>query len=186
MPRCVSPSDSPPTASSASSAVKLIVNVSIVEFWDKAGLDHNGGLMPDGGHLVLFVKDGRKHIPEAEWEKFLEDQRRLLAERKTAIHHDATIKIDNREVRVQVRVAGDCIYGSTWDSSRLIATTKKRGLGVQGDPVIPVEELKNAKIVVEQGQYRVRFVLQGREIVYEGSEFRVEETDVSHVPTVRP
>ena len=24
-------------------------------FWDKAGLDHNGGRMPQGGHIVIFV-----------------------------------------------------------------------------------------------------------------------------------
>ena len=43
-------------------------------FWDKAGLDHNGGLLPDGGHIVLFVEGGRKHIPEAEWKEFMEQQ----------------------------------------------------------------------------------------------------------------
>lgn len=79
-------------------------------FWDKAGLDHNGGRMADGGHIVLFVGlMERKHIPEAEWDEFIETQRKLLAERKTAIHHDAkvqndaTIQIDKDQVKIQAR-----------------------------------------------------------------------------------
>lgn len=162
-------------------------------FWDKAGLDHNGGLMPLGGHLVLFVNGTREYIPEADWEKFLEDQRKLLAERTTAIHRDATIQIDNREVRVQVRIVGDCIYGSTWDSSQVIATIKKQEVGIQDLPIIPIEEIRNAKVVVEQAGVRpvqqghdlvvvqpdsprVRFVLKGREIIYDRSGFRIETT----------
>ena len=162
-------------------------------FWDKAGLDHNGGLMPQGGHIVLFVNGTREHIPDADWAKFLEEQRKLLAERKTAIHHDATIQIDNREVKVQVRVVDDGIYGATWDSSELIATTNARELGIQGLPVIPIEEIRNAKVVVEQAGVRslqqgpnlivvhpespcVRFVLQGREIVYDRSGFHIQAT----------
>ena len=164
-------------------------------FWDKAGLDHNGGLMPQGGHLVLFVNGNREHIVGADWERFLEDQRKLLAERKTAIHHDATVQIDNREVRVQVRVVDDGIYGSTWDSSRAtserIATTKKQEVSFQGLPVIPIEEIKSAKVVIEKAGVRqqgpnlivaqpdsprVRFVLQGREIVYDRSGFHIQAT----------
>ena len=162
-------------------------------FWDKAGLDHNGGLLPQGGHIVLFVSGGTKRIPEADWEEFLEERRKLLAERKTAIHHDATVQIDNREVKVQVRVVDDGIYGATWNSSRRIATTKAQELGIQGLPVIPIEEIRNAKVVVEQAGVgpvqqdpnltavdpespRVRFVLQGREIVYDRSGFHIQAT----------
>jgi hypothetical protein len=58
-------------------------------FWDKSGLDHNGGLLPQGGHDVLFVDRQRKYIPEAEWDAFIEEQNKLLAERPTAVHHDA-------------------------------------------------------------------------------------------------
>ena len=64
------------------------------------------------------------------------------------------MQIDNREVNVQVRVVDDCIYGSTWNSSELIATTKKQELGVQGLPIIPVEEIRNAKVVVEKATVR--------------------------------
>ena len=115
-------------------------------FWDKAGLDHNGGRMAQGGHIVLFVDGQRKYIPQAEWDEFMDAQRKLLAERGTAIRHDATIRINDREVKVQVRVVDDSIYGSTWGgntafSSEQIATLKKQVLGVQGLPVIPREEI---------------------------------------------
>jgi hypothetical protein len=145
-------------------------------FWDKAGLDHMGGRLAEGGHLVLFVRGDRKHISEADWEEFLVEQSNLLAERKSAIRHDARLRIGNDEERVQVRVVDDCIYGSTWDSRRLIATLKTQELGVQGLPVIPKEEIRNAKVVAEQDRSRVRFVLQGREIVYDQSGFHYEPT----------
>ena len=101
------------------------------------------------------------------------------------------MRIDKSEVRVQVRVVGDDIYGSTWGSGKLIATTKKQESAIQGLPVITIEEIKNAKIVVENegvqqqapnrivfeaNSPRVRFVLKGREIVYDRSGFRVEAT----------
>jgi hypothetical protein len=143
-------------------------------FWDKAGLTHNGGRMSQGGHIVMFVSGFREHITETEWESFLKEQQTLLAQRATAIHHDATIQIDNREVQAQVRVVDDYIYGSTWNSREAIATTKKQEFGIQGLPVIPIEEIKNARVVVEQA--RVRFVLRDREIVYDRSGFRVETT----------
>jgi hypothetical protein len=152
-------------------------------FWDKAGLDHNGGRMLEGGHIVMFVPVmERKHIPEAEWEEFTETQRKLLAERKTAIRYDATVKIDSYLVKVQVRVRamdGD-IYGSEWSSS---GASKKGVIAILKEqescillPVIPIEEIKSAKVVVEQDKARVRFVLQGREIVYDRSGFRVGPT----------
>jgi hypothetical protein len=105
----------------------------------------------------------------------------LLAERgtKADIHHNATIRIDGEEVRVQVRIVGDCIYGSTWGgktarSSDLLATLKKRDVGIQGLPVISEGEIRNAKIVVEPEKCRVRFVFQGRELIYDRSGFHFE------------
>jgi hypothetical protein len=158
----------------------------IALFWDKVGLDHNGGRLAEGGHFVMTVDGQRKYIPEAEWEEFLAEQSKLLAERKTAIRHDAKFKLGAEEVKVQVRVVDDYIYGATWGgntaySREPIATLKKEELGIQGLPVIPMEEIRNAKVVVEQDKSRVRFVLQGREIVYDGSGFHVEVT--SGVPT---
>ena len=145
-------------------------------FWDKVGLDHNGGRLAEGGHVVVFVDGQRKHIPEVEWNAFIEEQCKLLAERKAAIHHDAKVRIDNNEIWVQVRVVDDCIYGSTRNSRMPVATTAKQELGLQGLPVIPIDEIRNATVVVEQNNARVRFVLHGREIVYDRSGFHVVTT----------
>ena len=144
-------------------------------FWDKIGLNHNGGRLAEPGHTVLLLRGMmHKFVPEAEWEAFMEEQAKLLAERKTAIHHDAKVKIDNTEVNVQVRVVGDYIYGSTWDLRNPIATTKIQETGIQRLPVISIEEIKNAKVVVEQDKERVRFVMKDREIIYNKSGFHVE------------
>lgn len=53
----------------------------IAIFWDKAGLDHNGGRMSDSGHIVWFVKWNNPYIPASEWPNFLVEQERLLKER---------------------------------------------------------------------------------------------------------
>ena len=143
-------------------------------FWDKIGLDHNGGLLEGGGHTVVFVNGKRQHIPAAEWDEFIENQRKLLAERATAIHHDAKLRIDDREVWVQIRVVDDYIYGSTPNSRQAIATIRTQEFGQQGLHVIPLEEVKKAKVVVEQDNFRVRFILQGREIIYDRTGFRIE------------
>jgi len=68
----------------------------------------------------------------------------------------------------------DGIYGSTRSSRELIATLTKQELGIQGLPVIPREEIKNAKVVVEPDNSRVRFVLHDRAIVYDRSGFHYE------------
>jgi hypothetical protein len=54
----------------------------IALFWDKAGLDHNGGRLSGGRHVVCFVGCSFKHIPENEWDDFLAQQKTLLANRK--------------------------------------------------------------------------------------------------------
>ena len=146
-------------------------------FWDKAGLDHNGGLLDDGGHIVLFVDGQREHIPGAEWDKFLEEQRKLLAERPTAIHREATIQVDHHEVEVQLRVVGNYIYGSADSSRKLIATTGSQQGGPRGLPVVPAEEVKNAEVVVEKDTARVHFVLPEREIIYDKAGFHFEPSD---------
>jgi hypothetical protein len=53
-------------------------------FWDKAGLDHNGGRLSGGGHIVWFVGCASEHIPASQWDRFLEEQQELLAQRKGA------------------------------------------------------------------------------------------------------
>jgi len=51
-------------------------------FWDKAGLDHNGGRLSGGGHIVWFISSRQEHIPQARWNAFLAEQDKLLANRK--------------------------------------------------------------------------------------------------------
>jgi hypothetical protein len=42
--------------------------------WDKIGLDHNSGLLPHGGHSVIFM-DGSEHVVcEADWLRFIAEQ----------------------------------------------------------------------------------------------------------------
>ncbi len=50
--------------------------------WDKVGLGHNGELMRDGSHTVIFLDGTEKRIPERQWQEFLDEQRTLLAARK--------------------------------------------------------------------------------------------------------
>ena len=47
----------------------------IAIFWDKEGLDHNGGRLSNGGHIVWFLNYDHPHIPASEWPKFLVDQK---------------------------------------------------------------------------------------------------------------
>jgi len=49
--------------------------------WDKVGLGHNGERTPDGGRTVLLVNLGYEYIPGPEWEKFVDEQQWLIAER---------------------------------------------------------------------------------------------------------
>lgn len=54
----------------------------IAIFWDKAGLDHNGGRLWGGGHIVWFVTSRSEHVPQDKWDAFLAEQNRLLADRR--------------------------------------------------------------------------------------------------------
>ena len=50
--------------------------------WDKVGLGHNGQRLSDGGHFVLFVGLRQEYIEGTKWEAFLEEQKKLLDERR--------------------------------------------------------------------------------------------------------
>ncbi len=62
--------------------LRLDSNSKLALFWDKEGLGHNGERLSGGGHIVTFVGLWSEHIPAASWDKFLEEQRQLLAEEK--------------------------------------------------------------------------------------------------------
>jgi hypothetical protein len=53
----------------------------IAIFWDKIGLGHNGQRLSQGGHFVAFLSGSIECIPGAEWDKFIEEQKRLLLQR---------------------------------------------------------------------------------------------------------
>ena len=50
-------------------------------FWDKEGLDHNGGRLANGGHIVWYLNFDHPHISASEWSKFLAEQEGLHKER---------------------------------------------------------------------------------------------------------
>jgi hypothetical protein len=51
-------------------------------FWDKVGLGHNGERLPDGGHSVTFIGGSHRVVAGREWDPFLVEQARLLADVK--------------------------------------------------------------------------------------------------------
>ena len=57
--------------------------------WDKVGLDHFGGLLPAGGHTVLYLLGNHGTISAAEWPNFLDEQQKLIAKSKAARRKEA-------------------------------------------------------------------------------------------------
>jgi hypothetical protein len=53
----------------------------IAIFWDKIGLNHFGGRLPEGGHSIYRVGATQEVIPEKDWPQFLAEQEELLAAR---------------------------------------------------------------------------------------------------------
>jgi hypothetical protein len=53
----------------------------IALFWDKAGLNHNGMRLADGGHSVARINGSIERIAGKDWQAFLEEQKRLIDER---------------------------------------------------------------------------------------------------------
>ena len=135
----------------------------------------NGGRRP---HCFIRAAYGAKVHPRGRVGEVPRRTRKAACRKETAIHHDAKVQIGKDTVSVQARVVGDYIYGSAWGRETMtregIATLKEQASGNQSLPVIPIEEIRNAKVVVEQDKSRVRFVLEDREIVYDRSGFHVE------------
>jgi hypothetical protein len=50
--------------------------------WDKVGLGHNGEVLSEGGHFVIFVGGQILYIKEKHWADFEEIQKMLLLEKK--------------------------------------------------------------------------------------------------------
>ncbi|HTU24726.1 MAG TPA: hypothetical protein VMF30_04985, partial [Pirellulales bacterium] len=50
------------------------VNSRVAIVWDKFGSDHNSGLLPEGGHTVVFMDGSEKVIGGQDWGRFIADQ----------------------------------------------------------------------------------------------------------------
>ncbi len=48
-------------------------------FWDKIGLDHNSGVLPEGGHSVTFMDAHVQVVKEADWPRFVVEQQKAWA-----------------------------------------------------------------------------------------------------------
>ena len=53
-------------------------------FWDKIGLDHNGGRLPNGGHCVVMICGSRTIVSASEWNAFIERQKALLIKKNAS------------------------------------------------------------------------------------------------------
>jgi hypothetical protein len=56
-------------------------DLEIAIVWDKVGLGHNGERVKGGGHSVIFLDGSDGFISGEKWSEFMEQQKRLLANR---------------------------------------------------------------------------------------------------------
>jgi hypothetical protein len=59
-------------------------------FWDKEGLNHNGGRLSGGGHVVIFMHCRNEHINAKDWPDFLSRQEELWT----------ALTADGRQIRI--------------------------------------------------------------------------------------
>lgn len=152
----------------------------IAIFWDKAGLDHHGGRM--NGREVWFVNGNHELIPDSEWQSFLQQQRALLAQRTNdaASRLDASIRIRDKLIHAQLRVVDDSLYGRVWIEGRnsfselLAHIDTEPQLGIVGLPIVTTAEFRDAKVVVDNEQGCIRFILGGTVVLFDGSRFNFE------------
>jgi hypothetical protein len=152
-------------------------------FWDKVGLGHNGERLSCGGHIVMFLDGRRPHIPEVDWQTFLDEQERLLAQRArgSALHLDAAVPAGRETLQVQLRVVDDGLCARVWRdwwgpcSVELIADIDREPeVGAVGLPVVAADELRDAKAVAGPKTGTVRFVLKRHTIAFDGNDFIFE------------
>lgn len=67
--------------------LRLDSNPRLALFWDKEGLSEIGARLPEGGHFVSFIDSPYEYVPASQWDAFLEEQRRLLAEEKAKMEN---------------------------------------------------------------------------------------------------
>jgi hypothetical protein len=110
--------------------------------WDKVGLGHNGERVRNGGHAIIRADGMRDFVSGADWPKFLQEQRELLAHRtQEAIQAVpalmARIRLPNGEVLTNCSGAYE------------LATTGSGGQGTQSGSSL---DLQWYHIYPEEGQ----------------------------------
>jgi hypothetical protein len=55
------------------------MNHRIALVWDKIGLGHNSEYLPEGGHSVVFMSAHTQVIREADWPRFIAEQKKAWA-----------------------------------------------------------------------------------------------------------
>jgi hypothetical protein len=146
-------------------------------FWDKAGLDHFGGRLPGGGHLVIRIDGQQEHLKEVDWPAFIDEQEKLLAERADGkeVRVDAQLELHGKLNRVQLRVVRGSLYGRHWQQgligSELLADVQGEPSNLKSAAAVTLDEIRNAKVVVDKEKGQVQFMLNGRRIIFDGSKF---------------
>ena len=144
-------------------------------FWDKIGLGHNGQRLSHPGHTALFVGGDRRFIPESDWQTFLSEQARLLQQRTNAVLGvSGTIEIGGEQVRAELRVVGDSLYGRVWHG--WMNTSAEFLANVDREPEVGVavtrDEVRKATAVVDSNAKSIKFLLGKQECIFDGSSFR--------------
>jgi hypothetical protein len=146
--------------------------------WEKAGLSHFGARLSDGGHVVILVSGQWQYVPGSEWPAFLEEQRRLLADRTEGkeVRADARLEFHGKPIQVQLRVVGGALQARRWQEGyacgmEVLANVQGEPRVLGNVPVVTPTEIRNARVVVEQEKGRVRFVLNARQVVFDGTKF---------------
>jgi hypothetical protein len=89
-----------------------------------------------------------------------------------------TIEVGDEQVRAELRVVGDSLYGRVWHgwmnrSEELLANVDREPeVGVVGIPVVTRDEVRKATAVVDSNTKSIRFLLGKKECVFDGSHFQ--------------
>jgi hypothetical protein len=104
-------------------------------FWDKEGLDHFGGRLAEGGHIVMFVSGSREHIPATKWQSFLDEQARLRAQRSDQAKRGVPV------LAAKVRLPSGKIV-EEYDAPFTLSCRTPNGFGESSGPSLSRESLR--------------------------------------------
>jgi hypothetical protein len=85
------------------------------------------------------------------------------------------LQLKGEDIQVQLREVNGLHYGRIWRQGYRSGSELLAGVGREsalvGQPVVTTQEVRNAKVLVDREKGRVRFILDGRELVFDGSKF---------------